>query len=492
MSHQQTMELALRLAQAGRLVEAERLYQQILARTPDATAHNNLGQLLNLLGRHEQAITELRRAIALRPDLAEPHNNLGIALAAVGKMDEAIAAYRTTIALQPNHARAHSNLGNALKTDGETTEAIAYYRKALSLESNYAEAHSNFGALLNEIGDAEEALKHHRRAIELRPDYAEAHSNLGSALSRLGRHDEAIAAHRRAISLQPEFPQAHFNLALELLMRGDFAEGWTEYEWRCRMPGLVKIRRDYPQPLWDGTDLGERVLLLYAEQGIGDTIQFVRYVPSIRGRVLLEVQPSLGRLLNAATPHDGEFDVHLPLLSLPLILSQFEPTATQVPYIRPISRQGIGPRHGLRVGVAWAGSATHKNDRNRSIPLEKLAPLAQDGVEFFSLQVGTSTNQTGMGLTDLTDSLHDFSDTAALIAELDLVISVDTAVAHLAGAMGKLVWVLLPEPADWRWLRRREDSPWYSTMRLFRQSRPRDWDEPIARMSQELAKFKSQ
>jgi Flp pilus assembly protein TadD len=491
MSHQQTMELALRLAQAGRLVEAERLYRQILARTPDATAHNNLGQLLNLLGRHEQAIVELHRAIALRPDLAEPHNNLGIALAAVGKLDDAITSYRAAISLQPNHARAHSNLGNALKTAGETTEAIACYREALSLEPNYAEAHTNFGALLNEIGDPEEALKHHRRAIDLRPDYAEAHGNLGSTLGRMGRHDEAIAAHRLAVAIQPEFARGHFNLALELLTRGNFAEGWAEYEWRCRMPGLVKIRKVCPQPLWDGSDLGERVLLLYGEQGIGDTIQFVRYMPLIRGRVVLEVQPSLSRLLNAATPHDGEFDVHLPLLSLPLILRRFDPTAMQVPYIRPISRQDIGPRRGLRVGVAWAGSATHKNDRNRSIPLAKLASLTQDGIEFFSLQVGTGTNQTGMRLTDLTNRLHDFADTAALIAELDLVISVDTAVAHLAGAMGKPVWVLLPEPADWRWLLKREDSPWYPTLRLFRQSRPGDWDEPIERMSRELTKFKS-
>jgi len=447
--------------------------------------------LLNLLGRNAEAIIELGRAIAMRPDLAEPLNNLGIALAAVGRADEATAAYRAAIALQPNHSRAHSNLGNALKTAGKTQEAFACYQTALALDPNYGEAYSNLGALLNEMGKTDEALQCHSRATELRPDYAQGHFNLGSALSSAGRYEEAIAAHRRAISLQPHLSQAHFNLSLELLRHGKFAEGWAEFDWRCRMPGLVKITKDCPQPLWDGSDLGNRVLLLYAEQGIGDTIQFVRYVPLIRGRVLLEVQHSLSRLLNAATPHDGEFDAHLPLLSLPLTLRQFDPTATQVPYIRPISRQDIGPRRGLRVGLAWAGSATHKNDRNRSLPLAKLAPLAQEGVEFFSLQVGPGAIQTGMRLTDLTSRLHDFADTAALIAELDLIISVDTAVVHLAGAMGKPVWVLLPEPADWRWMLRREDSPWYPTMRLFRQSRPGEWDEPIARMSQELAKFKS-
>jgi tetratricopeptide (TPR) repeat protein len=492
MSEQQTRELALLYHQSGRLLEAERLYRQILAVEPDANVHNNLGQLLNLLGRNAEAIIELGRAIALRPDLAEPRNNLGIALAAVGRGNEAIAPYRAAIALQPNHARAHSNLGNALKTAGKTQEAITCYQTALSLDPNYGEAYSNLGALLNELGKTDEALRCHRRAIELRPDYAQGHFNLGSALSSAGRHEEAIDAHRRAISLQPHLPQAHFNLALELLRQGKFAEGWAEFEWRCRMPNLVKITKDCPQPLWDGSDLGNRVLLLYAEQGIGDTIQFVRYVPLIRGQVLLEIQPSLSRLLNAATSHGGEFDVHLPLLSLPLILRQFDPTATQVPYIRPISRQDLDPRRGFRVGLAWAGSATHKNDRNRSIPLAKLAPLAQDGVEFFSVQVGPGANQTGMQMMDLTDRLHDFADTAALIAELDLIISVDTAVAHLAGAMGKPVWVLLPEPADWRWLLKREDSPWYPTMRLFRQSRPGEWDEPIERMAQELAKFKSQ
>ena len=491
MSERQTRELALLYHQSGRLLEAERLYRQILASESDASVHNNLGQLLNLLGRNTEAIIELGRAIALRPDLAEPLNNLGVALAAVGRGNEAITAYRAAIALEPNHARAHSNLGNALKTAGKTPEAIACYQTALSLDPNYGEAHSNLGALLNEMGRTEEALQCHSRAIELRPDYAQGHFNLGSALSSAGRHEEAIDAHRRAISLQPHLPQAHFNLALELLRRGDFAEGWAEFEWRCRMPSLVKMTKDCPQPLWDGSDLGNRVLLLYAEQGIGDTIQFVRYVSLIRGRVLLEVQPSLARLLNAAAPHDGEFDVHLPLLSLPLILRQFDPTATQVPYIRPTSRQDIGPRRGLRVGVAWAGSPTHKNDRNRSIPLAKLSPLAQEGVEFFSLQMGPGAIQTGMRLTDLTSRIHDFADTAALIAELDLVISVDTAVAHLAGATGKPVWVLLPEPADWRWLLKREDSPWYPTMRLFRQSWPGDWDEPIERMSRELTKFKS-
>jgi len=494
MSHQQTMEVALRLAQAGRLVEAERLYQQILARTPDATAHNNLGQLLNLLGRHEQAIVELRRAIALRPDLAEPHNNLGIALAASGCSDEAIAAYRRAIALQPNHGRAHSNMGNALRAAGQAPEAIACYRKALSLDPNYAEAHSNLGALLNELGNVEEALLCHRRAIALRPEYAEGHSNLGSALGNAGRHQEAIEAQRRAIALQPQFAAAHVNLGLELLMRGDFAHGWAEYEWRSRVPGFGGIRKNCPQPLWDGSDLGGRVLLLHAEQGIGDTIQFVRYMLLIRGRVLLEVPGTLVRLLNSfgvtvAEQHDGGFDVHLPLLSLPMALRQFDPMPWTGPYIAADAGLGqqIGQRRGLRVGLAWAGSAAHKNDRNRSIPLAKLAPLAQEGVAFFSLQVGMGTNQTGMHLTDLTDRLHDFADTAALIGQMDLVISVDTAVAHLAGAMGKPVWVLLPEPADWRWMLDREDSPWYPTMRLFRQRRAGDWDEVIERMSRELA-----
>jgi Flp pilus assembly protein TadD len=502
MNSQQMLAIAVDHHQAGRLVEAHNLYRLILAQQPNANIHNNLGHLLFLLGKNEEAIAEVRQAIVLRPDLAEPHNNLGVILAGSGRTEEAIGEYRAAIALDANHARALSNLGNALRVVGQAPEAIACYRKALSIDPNYAEAHSNLGALLNELGNVEEAILCHRRAITLRPGYAEGHSNLGSALGNIGKHQEAIEAQRQAISLQPQFAAAHVNLGLELLMRGDFSEGWAEYEWRTRVPGFSGIRKNCPQPLWNGSDLGERVLLLYGEQGLGDAIQFVRYLPLIRGRVLLEVQRPLVRLMSSlgvstADRHDGGFDVHLPLMSLPMVLRKFDPLPMTEPYIRADDglRQQIGERKGLKVGLAWAGSATHKNDRNRSISLAKLGPLMRDDVEFYSLQVGSGAEQAEhppaeIRLTNLTRNLRDFADTAALIDQLDLVITVDTAVAHLAGAMGKPIWVLLPEPADWRWMLEREDSPWYPTMRLLRQQRAGDWDEVITRVARELEKFK--
>ncbi len=497
MNIQQMLEIAVDHHQAGRLAEAHNLYRLILSQQPDANVYNNLGYLLFHLGRNEEAIAEVRRAIALRPELAEPHNNLGVILAGSGRIEEATAEYRSAIALDANHARAHSNLGNALRAMGQAPQAIACYRKALSIDPNYAEAYSNLGALLNELGNVEEAIVCHQRAIALRPNYAEGYSNLGSALGNACRHQEAIEAQRRAIALQPQFAAAHVNLGLELLMRGDFAEGWAEYEWRSRVPGFNGLRKNCPQPLWDGSDLGERVLLLYGEQGLGDTIQFVRYLRLIRGRVLLEVAPALVPLLSSlgvpvSERHETGFDVHLPLMSLPMALRQFEPLAMTKPYISAPKPQ-ISQHQGLKVGLAWAGRATHKNDRNRSIPLAKLALLSFGGVQFFSLQIDDETTESPaqMHLKKSSGQLRNFADTAALIAEMDLVISVDTAVAHLAGAMGKPVWLLLPKPADWRWMLDRDDSPWYPTMRLFRQQRAGDWDEVIARMARELAKIKS-
>jgi tetratricopeptide (TPR) repeat protein len=500
MSPQQMMQIAVTHHEAGRLIEAENLYRQMLSQRPDANVHNNLGYLLFSLGKNDLAIVEIRRAIALRPDLAEPHNNLGVVLAGSRRFDEAIAEYRAAIGLDARHAQARNNLGNSLKAVGRAKEAMECYQTALTLDTNYAEAHSNLGALLNELGDAEAAIACHRRAIALRPEYAECHSNLGSALGNLGRHEEAINAQHRAIALRPDFAAAHVNLGLELLMRGDFPQGWAEYEWRYRVPGLSGIRKHFQQPAWDGANLGNRVLLVHAEQGFGDAIQFLRYVPMVPGRVLVDVHPPLKRLVKdfCTLAEDGaKFDVHLPLMSLPLALRQFDPTAgAQSSYLqandglRQQWRQRMGQRKGLRVGLTWAGSATHKNDRNRSIPLAKLSPLAQTGIEFFSLQVGRGSDLPAtMPLTDLTEHFSDFAETAALITELDLVISVDTAVAHLAGAMGKTVWLLLPTPADFRWMLDRSDSPWYPTMRLFRQNRSGNWDEPIEQIAGELFKL---
>jgi Tfp pilus assembly protein PilF len=477
---QQAFDLALQHHQAGRLREAEQLYRQVLARQPEhADAIHFLGVIAHQVGRNDIAVGLIRRAIALNPNNADAHNNLGNALKDKGQLDEAIAAFRQAIALNPNIPEAHNNLGNVLTDRGQLDEAIAAFRRAIALRGNYAQAHNNLG----------NALKDERQL------------------------DEAIAAFRQAIALNPNIPEAHHNLSLALLTRGDFQQGWEEHEWRWRCKDFPSAPRNFAQPQWDGRELEGRTLLLHTEQGLGDAIQFVRYVPLAAqrgGKIIIECQAELQRLFQTmdercqivprGQPLPG-FDLHCPLLSLPRV---FRTTLANVPKEAPYlhaDAEDAGRWENrladdsliVKVGLAWAGSPTHKNDRNRSIKLARLAPLGQvPGARFFSLQKGEAaaeakTPPTGMELVDWTEELKDFADTAALIANLDLVIAVDTAVVHLAGAMGKPVWTLSPYVSDWRWLLDRDDSPWYPTMRLFRQPARGDWDSVITRVADALS-----
>jgi len=477
---QQAFDLALQHRQAGRLHEAEQICRHIVARQP----------------KH-----------------AEAHNNLGNLLAEKGQFDEAITTYRQAIALVPNYAEAHSNLGNALTKQGQLDEALAAYRRAIALNPNLPDAQSNLGAVLRTKGQLDEAIAAHRRAIALRPNFPAAHSNLGVALRDKGQLDDAIAAYRQAIEFNPNIADLHYNLAFALLLQGDFQQGWKEHEWRWKFKEFSSTRRNLAQPLWNGSDLTGRTILLHAEQGLGDTIQFVRYVPLVAergGKVIFGGQPQLRRLLQgvpgiakwlAAGEVIPPFDVHCPLLSLPLAFrTTLESIPSKLPYLFPDPEllRAWRPKLAaypaqLKVGVAWAGKPTHENDRNRSMTLAQLAPLMQvPGARFFSLQKGEPAAQArtlpaALRLVDWTDDLNDFADTAALIANLDLVISVDTAVAHLAGAMGKPVWLMLPFAPDWRWLLDQSDSPWYPTMRLFRQTVRAEWNSVILRIADALS-----
>jgi len=556
----QAFELALQHHQAGRLAEAEALYRQILAVDPRhfdslqllgaialqvgqsdvavglirqaialkpdyAEAHNNLGVALRDQGQLDQAIAACRRAIALRPNYPEAHSNLGAALRANGQFDEAIAACREAIALRPDHPEAHVNLGTALQGKGQLDEAVAAYREAIVLKPDLSEAHSNLGTTLQDKGQLEEAVAAYREAIALKPKYPEAHNNLGDALRLAGQLDEAIASYRQAIALKFDYPETHSYLALALLVQGDFLRGWEEYEWRLKLKDVACLQQNFTQPRWDGGSLEGRTLLLHAEQGFGDAIQFIRYVALAAwrgGKIIIECPPDLQRLFQRMVPElpviaKGQalpaFDVHCPLLSLPRIFStDLTNLPRTVPYLHAdaadaaIWRERIaglgssirpsGPDRpsspDLKVGVVWAGSPTHKNDRHRSLKLASLAPLAEvRGVRFVSLQKGDAATEgrtapAGLELIDVAEELKDFADTAALIANLDLVIAVDTAVVHLAGAMGRPVWTLLPFVPDWRWLLERTDSPWYPTMRLFRQPALGDWDSVIRRVAKEL------
>jgi len=502
------------LKDQGQLDEAIVAYRQAIALNPNLPeAHNNLGNALKDKGQLNEAIAAFHQAIALNPNLPEAHNNLGNALKDKGQLDEAIAARRQAIALRPTYAEAHNNLGNALKDKGQLEEAVAAYRQAIALRPAYAEAHNNLGNALKDKGQLDEAVAAYRQAIALNPNLPEAHSNLGMALKDKGQHDDAIVAFRQAIGLNPNLPEVHHNLSLSLLARGDFQQGWEEHEWRWKCKEFPSPARNFAQPQWDGRPLDGRTLLIHTEQGFGDAIQFIRCLPLVEqmgGRIFVECPAELQRLFRtmagrcrivARGQPPPAFDLHCPLLSLPRVFGMNLDNIPQtVPYLHADAEDAGRWQHRLadhsavaKVGLAWAGRPTHKNDRNRSMKLAKLAPLGQvPGVSFFSLQKGEAaaeakTPPPGMELIDWTEELKDFADTAALIANLDLVIAVDTAVAHLAGAMGKAVWTLLPFASDWRWLLEREDSPWYPSMRLFRQPCIGDWDSVIIRVVDALS-----
>lgn len=342
--------------------------------------------------------------------------------------------------------------------------------------------------------------------------WLEAHANLGGALFAQRRVEEAISCYRHAIALKPNLPEFHSDLANALLLLGNFSDGWQEYEWRLRLRETTALRRNFREPLWDGSDLEGRTILLQAEQGFGDTIQFVRYARLVQergGNVVIECQPELERLLHTirddlhviAKGHGPPvFHVHVPLASLPRLFStDLASIPNAIPYLhanpRILPERFSASSSPLKVGLVWAGSPSHQNDRNRSLNLQHLEPLARiPNIQFFSLQTGmraieSKSSPPSMQLTDLTPEFKDFADTAAAIASLDLIITVDTAVAHLAGALGRPVWILLPFVPDWRWGLESEATPWYPTMRLFRQSVPGDWESLIARVVGELAGF---
>jgi Flp pilus assembly protein TadD len=431
-----------------------------------------------------------------------------------GRLLQAEAAYRQILAIDPAHAEAHSNLGNALYALGRQAEAEASYREALRLRPDFPEAHFNLGVALNALGRPAEAEVSYREALRLRPNLPEAQNGRGIALDALGRRAEAEASYREALRLRPDFPEAHNNLGVALLLTGRFEEGWREYEWRWKTKPFSSSARYFLAPLWRGEAIGDRTILLHAEQGLGDTLQFCRYVPLMvcGAGITLEVQPPLVRLLSrlpgvrrviARGDRLPPFDLHCPLMSLPLA---FGTTLDTIPAATPYLsadpalaanwKERLVGLDGLRIGLVWAGGQRFTyDDRRRSIALKALAALGQvSGVSFVSLQKDEAAAEAaepphGLMLHDFTSELHDFEDTAALIVNLDLVISVDTSVAHLAGALGKPVWLLKRFDTDWRWLLNRNDSPWYPTLRQFRQPRPGDWNSAICAVRDALQRL---
>ncbi len=466
------LESARAAHREGRYAEAEAICRDLLERTPtDGEVPYLLGLILHKTAWETEAEKWLRQAADLDPQSPNAHYALGCVHAANGDAASAVVAFATALRRDPTYLNAHYGLGNACYN----------------------------------LRDFERAVYVYRQAVAVNPQDHELWNNLGQALNALLRTDEALAAYERAIELQPEYGLARSNYALALLSLGRLEEGFREYEWRWRKIPL----RPYSQPLWRGEPIPGKTLLICAEQGFGDVIQFARFTPQARaraGHVILECQAPLKRLFDHARCADtiitvGEtpppFNYYIPVMSLPLVLGTTLETIPRNPWLVVPVTEPLPPVPSghLKVGLAWAGSPTHHNDARRSIPFPELRPiLATTGVTFFSLQVPDRPEdqphlRTAPQLVPLTRHLNDFYDTAGCLAQMDLVLSVDTAVAHLAGALGKPVWTFLPHPGDWRWLLQRTDSPWYPTMHLFRQSQSGQWQPVIAQVTEELGRW---
>lgn len=473
-------ERGLRYHRAGDLQQAEACYRQALTFDPaHADSLHFLGLIAFQIGRYDLAVAQIGTAIKLRPQAAHYHCNLANALFHQARLDEAEAAYREALRLAPNDPIAHNNLGNVLRAAGQLDRAEGSYRTAL----------------------------------RLKPDFPDAHNGLGVNLSSLGRYAEAEACYREAVRLAPDYAEAHYNIAGTLLLAGRFDEAWPEFEWRWKVTEDRLSARDFAQPIWQGEDISGKVILLHAEQGLGDTLQFCRYAPLVAARgagVVLEIQPPLQGLLSTLAGVENlvmqgdplpQFDLHCPLMSLPRAFgTKLETIPAEVPYLKAdpvlVARWSdrVSGFDGLRVGLVWAGNPRRFSaelsavDRRRSIALEQFAPLAAlPGLVLISLQKGEAAAEIdsappGLVIHDWTHELDNFADTAALIDTLDLVISVDTSVAHLAGALGRPVWLLNRFDTCWRWLLEREDSPWYPGLRQFRQPRPGDWDSVLEKV----------
>jgi tetratricopeptide (TPR) repeat protein len=526
-----------RAYESGNLAQAESACRKVLRLDPDhSSAIGLLGLVFAESGRHELAESLLAAAIhqqGAKPDLcislgcvlgvdgnlsagevcfrqalrgnptsAEAHYHLGVNLTMQSRLEDAVPAFIAALRLKPDYAEACGKLANILQILGRPDDALAGYDQALSLKSDDPAALLQKARVLHQLNRPEEAAAAFQTAARRWNRHPDFHSEYGATLVSLGRYAEARARYESALDLDPDHPSANWNLSLLDLRLGRFHQGWQRYEWRFRQPG--NLARQPGRRLWNGADLEGSPILLHSEQGLGDTLQFVRYAPMVEARggvVTLECPRELASLLVSVRGVDrlvalgdalSEFEHHAPLMNLPGIFdTSLETIPASVPYLAPHPdevegwRQALSapPGH-LKVGIAWAGNPDHPNDRERSMTLAEVVPLLDvPRTAWFSLQKGAPG---AAGITTLARFPADMAETAAVMANLDLVISVDTAVAHLAGATARPVWTLLPFVPDWRWMLQRDDTPWYPTMRLFRQPRLHDWPSTIRRVREEL------
>jgi len=520
-----TLSRALALHQSGDFKQAEALYRDLLSRESEQPdAWHLLGLLAHQQGQHETALAMIGHAIGLNPASAAYHANLAEAAWSLERFDLVVTSLEKAVELEPELAIPRANLANILYELDRYPEALARVEEVIGLDPTYPRA-------WNILGNIHEAMAHgdpssaaaqraqakaaYGQAIALDPGFALAHSNLALSLEHEGSFAEAHEAYDRAIALDPELVNAHWNHAILLLTDGNFKRGWQEYEWRWRWPAFTSPRRGFTQPLWKGQALPGKKILMYAEQGFGDTIQFIRYAPllaKLGAEVIVECPRELARLfqtiegasqiVTAGDPLPA-VDFQVPFMSLPLgFRTRLDTIPASVPYLAPdpalaaswgkrLEEQSIRKSGELTVGLVWAGRPTPKGfNANRSMALRDYSPLFRiPGVRFISLQKGAGAEQirdSGLPLIDLTADIQDFADLAALMSNLDLVISVDTAAAHLAGALGRAVWNIVPRPGAFQWMRNRLDSPWYPTMQLFRQEEFWDWTGVVAKVEAAL------
>ena len=540
-----TLDEGVALQRQGNLAEAEKIYTRILKTLPDqfdtlqllaelklqrgkpgeafrhmaaavearpasADARIHLGHVLRALKRDVDALASFDKALGLDPRNVDALGNRGDVLLTLRRPAEALQCFDAILALAPGHADARANRGVALASLGRQDEALVEFDAALAV-APHPIVSFNRGNTLSALGRPAEAVAAYDRTLALIPGHVAAWSSRGVALQALNRHGDALASFDRALVLAPDYADAHFNKSLALLAIGDYPGGQAEYEWRWKRSGTDGIKHNFGKPLWLGeTPLAGKTILLHAEQGLGDTIQLVRYAPRLAGAgatVVLEVDPELKPLISRldgarAVIGRGEarpaFDLHCPLGSLPLACkTALTSVPADIPYLAADAtrvarwRGRLAAADAPQVALVWAGNAAHANDRNRSLPLDKLRPFwSRDGIRFVSLQrdvrAGDAEALAGAPLLHLGPELADFDDTAAVLASCKLLITVDTSVAHLAGALGRPVWLLLPFASDWRWTAAGDRSPWYPSARLYRQTRPGDWDGVIARVAADL------
>lgn len=473
----------------------------------NALAHCNLGAAWQSIRQFDQSLASYLKSVELNPKLAQAWNNLGNLYHQISQLEKAEEAYRKALEIRPQYVEAIANLGDLLQTTGKLDEAKSLYQKARDQGDQSPEIFYNEGNLYLKLDEYERALACYEEAIRVRPTMHQPYSNRGVAYLAQGDVRRAMASYQKAIALKPDFVDAHWNRSLAWLVTGNYEQGWPEHEWRWKLKKYY--RRRFSQPLWEGERFEGKRLLIFVEQGLGDTMHFARYLPMVKalgGTVILEVQPPVETLMKVAPGVDEvvlqnktlpEFDLQVPMICLPRIFkTKIETIPSVIPYLnRPSVEKPLlwEKTDRPRIGFVWAGSPVHDNDRNRSCPLEKLIPLFENqSKSWVSFQKGPATEKLStlspdFQVEDWGSRFRDFVDTAWALDEIDLLITVDTSVAHLAGAFGKKTWLILPFNPDWRWMLDREDSPWYPSFRIFRQDRTRRWETVVEQMKEALS-----